>query len=382
MSAPQQPPVPRDPSQIWDALKILYPNATSQQELAIAAYDAAEIAKADALRLNAEIAKKKKHQVLPKPPVFDGDREQYQVWKAKMVSKLEVDGDVIGQDDRACVLYVSAFLSDEAAKYLKHHTDRNGTATTIASVWEYLDARYQDVHRVQRALAEHERFKQGGKPFPEFIAELNRLQSEAAIDVWTDPVKIQIPKSKVSSELTQLAVANTSMAGVTDYSQVVSFYNQLHNNLVAAKDSGAYRYDIGGPRKDSKTAFKSFQTAPSVMQHTSVASATKDGAEMDWIATNKATTGGNGNRGRSGPDKRPRPAPISEAERDLRQKKGVCFNCGNPGHLARNCYYGRPFTKDAVRVNNVMTSPPEIMVHEGSGAEAEVLPTYNEQLKE
>lgn len=84
--------------------------------------------------------------------------------------------------DRAQVNYLAAFVGDEAVKYLQHYTDKNGADIIIKGVWTYLDVHYKDYYRVQRALAKYKRFKQDNKAFPEFIAELNRLQSEAAID--------------------------------------------------------------------------------------------------------------------------------------------------------------------------------------------------------
>jgi hypothetical protein len=307
--------------------------------------------------------------------VFKGERDEYVDWKNKVKTKLRRDGHIIGYGDQEQVDYVCAFLKGEAAKYLQHYVKQTGQDILVEGVWEYLDRRYEDAHRQQRARAEHDKLKQGNKPFPEFIAELDRLQSEAGIDVWEDEVKISLLKNKVSGELDQLSIANVNLS-TTDYYAVVRYFHQLHNNLIAARDRGSYRYDVHGSRTVKNTS-KGSAAPPSVIQHVAAATGPtqKDQNEMDWTSTNKGAF----NDQKKKPDGRP-PAPaISEAEFEIRKQKNVCFNCGNAGHLSRSCYYGRP--RRNVRVNQVLTEPPSIVVHE-KGSTAAELPSYDEQLKE
>jgi hypothetical protein len=365
-----------------EALRSQYPGETDEQLLARALQEIVSIKSkfgepAPRQESAPRYAGEKKTAVLPKPPVFEGDRKEYMDWKNKMKAKLRRDGHVIGHGDQEQVDYVCAFLKGEAANYMQHYNKQMGQDIIMEGVWEHLDRRYEDVHRQQRARAEHEKFKQGNKPFPEFIAELDRLQSEAGIDMWDDEVKIGILRSKVSGELDQLSVANVNLS-TTDYYAVVRYFNQLHNNLVAAKDRGSYRYDIHGNRTKEKSATKSASTLPPVVQHAATENtpAQKDQNEMEWTSTSKGTFTDRNNKRQ---DKRP-PAPqISEAEFEIRKQKNVCFNCGNPGHMSRHCYYAPP--RRSVRVNRVMTEPPTIVIHE-KGNEANELPSYDEQLKE
>jgi hypothetical protein len=89
----------------------------------------------------------KKSAVLPKPPVFDGNKEQFLVWKLKMKAKIRHDGATIGQEERARVDYIFAFLEGEAAIYVEHHYKKLGDSVTVDSIWKYLDERYDDPHR-------------------------------------------------------------------------------------------------------------------------------------------------------------------------------------------------------------------------------------------
>ena len=97
---------------------------------------------------------------------------------------------------------------------------------------------------------------------------------------------------------------------------------------------------------------------------------------MDWTNTNKSAFT---NRKNGRPDNRPPALPISETEFKLRMERNVCFNCGNAGHLSRNCYYSRP--RRNVRVKQILTEPTSIVIHEKGDKDSE-LPTYDEQLKE
>jgi len=365
-----------------EALRSQYPRETDEQLLARALQEIVSIkSKLEELAPRQEAASRytgeKRAAVLPKPPVFEGDRKEYTDWKNKMKAKLRRDGQIIGYGDQERVDYIYAFLKGEAASYMQHYTKQMGQDIMVEGVWEYLDRRYEDTHRRQRARAEHDKFKQGNKLFPEFIAELDRLQSEAGIDIWEDEVKIGILRNKVSGELDQLSVANVNLS-TTDYYAVVRYFHQLHNNLVAAKDRGSYRYDVHGNRTKEKNATKNTLTSPPVVQHSAagVTPSQKDQNEMEWTNTSKNTFA---ERNSKRQDKRP-PAPqISEVEFELRKQKNVCFNCGNPGHLSRGCYYAPP--RRNVRVNKALTEPPAIVVHE-EGNEANELPSYDEQLKE
>jgi hypothetical protein len=156
--------------------------------------------------------------------MFERERDEYADWKNKVKAKLRRDGHIIGHGDQEQVDYMCAFLKGEAAKYMQHYVKQMGQDILVEGVWEYLDRRYEDAHRQQRARAEHDKFKQGNKPFPEFIAELDRLQSKAGIDVWDDEVKISLLKNKVSGELDQLSVANVNLS-TTDYYEVVRYFH-------------------------------------------------------------------------------------------------------------------------------------------------------------
>lgn len=362
-----------------EALRIQFPGE-SDTDLLIRALDEIKLQKERLASPTPALSciEGKKSIVLPKPPVFKGNRESFPIWKNKMKAKLQRDGHIIGTDGLAQVDYICAFLEEEAAMYLEHYTKQMGNNITVEGVWAYLDRRYDDPHRAQRAKTEHEKLKQGNKTFPEFIAELDRLQSEAGIDLYPDSVKVDILKGKISSELIQLSVANVNLPS-SNYAEVVRYFNQLHNNLVAAKEQGAYRYDIHGNRAKEKNFTKPMTTPPAVIQHVAAGPLVtkKDPNEMEWASTNKGAFGVA--QGQHQQDRRPCAPPISETEFQLRKQKGACFTCGNPGHISRNCYYAPPPRRN-FRVNQVATVMPQIVVYEESVKEKD-FPNYDEQSK-
>jgi hypothetical protein len=308
--------------------------------------------------------------ILPKPPLFGGERNEYQVWHNKVQAKLRLDAHVIGENEENQVAYIYALLEGSAAEYLSHYFKLWGQDVTVIGVWEYLDRRYEDVHRKQRAAAEHDNLKQGSKPFPEFMAELDRLQSEAGIDTWPAEVLIANLRAKVSSELKQLAVTKVGLPK-DDYQAVVNYYHELYNNLIVAKDNGAFKYDVLGNRARNTTGEKPKQMAPPPLQRVRNESAQKDPDAMDWVQT--AST-------QKREDKRPRAPPISAAELEARRKQGVCFTCGNAGHMSRQCYYAPPPRRP--QVSSVQTTKPELKWLASEEAASSEPPTYDDQSKE
>jgi hypothetical protein len=141
-------------------------------------------------------------QILPKPQMFSGDRSKYLVWKVAMKNKVLVDGVAMGLNAVNTTVYMSSFCDGQCGTYLQPYNTRiaNGQMS-CDEFWDFMDARFEDVHRQRRAAIEFNNFNQGNKPFNEFMAELDRLSSEAGFDGYPDNVKIDRLEEKLSAEL-------------------------------------------------------------------------------------------------------------------------------------------------------------------------------------
>jgi hypothetical protein len=292
---------------------------------------------------------------LPKLPSFSGDKKEYPVWKRLMQDRLAAEGTAASWLEQT--RFVRAHVLGNAAIYLEHFASMKGDAQYEASeMLQYLDQRYDDPHKAQKAMSEHARCRQGNQEFSEFMAELDRLQSEAGIDRWGDEIRIQLLEQKINGEMQQLTIAMPDPPST--YSGYVRQLHKIANNLSRVKANGAFRYGIGG-NKDKST---SKGTPPPInfvtaAEPTSLPPASKDPNVMDWAQTNQTDAG---NRNKRDSDKRPRAPPCSQEEFDERRKQRVCYTCGNAGHIARRCYYAPP--RRPVQTNNVIAQPPSIVM--------------------
>lgn len=238
-----------------------------------------------------------------------------------------------------------SFLDGQAATYMLPYQGQIATGVLrAASFWSFMDARYEDVHRQKRAGIEYDHWKQGNKPFMEFITELERLSSEAGYDVWPSEVKISKVESKLCSELRQLAITGITSEDVKTYEGYVRKLHDLDNRLKSAKLDGAFKYTLIGGRPQFTSSKPSRHAVE--QQTLSSQSPSKDPDSMDWTPTiNKMDT-------------RPRAQAVSKAELEARKAARACFTCGNKGHRSRDCYYAPPLR--VPQASQILASPPKI----------------------
>jgi hypothetical protein len=293
--------------------------------------------------------------ILPKPKEFAGDRTQYPVWKTTMMTKLRIDGECMGLHAGNEVAYIASFLTDQAGMYIQPHQDQIALGQIQSrEFWSFMDARYDDVHRQKRAGMEYDHLKQGNKPFTEFIAELERLSSEAGFDGYPHAVRISRLETKLCSELRQLSISGITDADMHTYEAYVQKLYSLDNRLKAAKMDGAFKYNITGTRQQTSLSPtrgpRQPPSNPPAPQNLTTQAPAVDSSAMDWTASINST--------RVDKETRPRVKAVSRAELEARKAARACFTCGNMGHRARDCYYAPP--RKGPRINAAITSPPPI----------------------
>jgi hypothetical protein len=264
---------------------------------------------------------------LPNPEPFKGDKKVYPIWKRKMEAKLWLDSHVIGADWISQTQFLLAFLSGEAAQYAEYFIRRQTGPYLAEELFKHLDLRYNDPHQKQRALAEHDRLKQGGKTFPEFVLELERLQSEAGVEEWGDDAKANILMGKISRELRELSVVSFASNPTSTYMERVDRLYALDNEYRAARLAGAYKSFAGEePSRSTPQPVGNPQNVAQVYHQ-----APPQSEPMDWTRTNRV-----GNQYSWETDPRPEGPLVQKQEMDARRNAQACFTCGGK-HRSRQC---------------------------------------------
>jgi len=294
--------------------------------------------------------------ILNKPDKFSGDRKIYPVWKSGMATKIRIDGESMGLTETTVAAYMASFCEGDAGMYLQPYEKRISAGILLYDeFWAVMDARYDDPHRQKRAAIDFKNLKQGSKPFIEFLADFERLSSEAALDSYPDPVKIEQLEARIGAELRQLAISGVNEEDLVSYTTFVRKLHVLDSRLKSAKLDGVFKYSLGGERKRQEPTR---QPSPiyqrPVFQATATSGTAASNDAMDWTPSSSK---GFVRRPESRPQLPEQMQKISANEMEARRQRRACYTCGNTGHTARDCYYAPP--RNNVKLNQTYASIPE-----------------------
>ncbi|KAF1807903.1 hypothetical protein P152DRAFT_284509 [Eremomyces bilateralis CBS 781.70] len=291
-----------------------------------------------------------------------------------MQNKIQVDGHLVAHDHVTAIAYICAFLDGEPALFATQWRDRNTASQDVEKFVAFLDSRYRDEYEAERAYSQFVRLKQVNKPFPEFMKEHQRLQTEAQMDYQDARTKINVLQEKLSSEMRQLILPAT-IAGL-DFSNYDKFVDILYTAHYASEAAHASTSrwvprNHGGTSRSQYRPPSSTPTVPTPPQVQVLAPAPSPANPdaMDWttrVTQTQAAQALTQNRpSRSlhpNPDNRPKGRPINSKEFQARQAAGVCFTCGNAGHRSFQCYYTPPPRRtqtSGVFTNGILTEKPQ-----------------------
>lgn len=295
----------------------------------------------------------KVRQTLPKPPKFNGDKKKYPLWRIQMKNKLDIDLDAVPSTNAGRIAYVLSFLEEEAAVFAENWTNRNlieQATPTIDALWTDLDERFIDRQRQENALTKWLAFRQTRQTFTDFFQEYEKLELESGNSKHDDDTRILNLKTRLSGELLTLVISRPRTKSYREFVQIVA---EVEADLAMLKNTGAlrfnpYRNDISGSRlsqqKTRQTPPTGGNAAPPKPPRTL---APKNSDAMDWESTAHLNQFQGARRNRI-----PLPENMrnpSQKELQARKDARACLNCGNVGHLARNC----PYMPHSARLNVV-----------------------------
>jgi hypothetical protein len=160
-----------------------------------------------------------------------------------MATKIWIDGQSMGLSNETVAAYMASFCKGDAGIYLQSYKKPIATGTLdYDKFWSIMDARYNDPHRQKYAAIKFKNLKQGSKPFVEFLADFERLSSEAALGSY--PVKIEQLEGRICAELRQLAISGVNKKDVISYTTLVQKLHILDSQLKSAKLDGVFKYSL------------------------------------------------------------------------------------------------------------------------------------------
>ena len=269
--------------------------------------------------LSSQGGKAERSAKLPDPPIFtDGKDPTWDMWQAQIIGKLEVNHDWY-ENEYAAMTYVASRVGGNAAL---HITPRwvhggNNAYNTVDEMMLDLAAVYDNQDRLRTARLAFGRLYQGEKPFNTFYSD---FLMNANIMGLNEQAKIGYLQDKVSYRLKD-ALATTG----TEYTSLAALKTYFQR-----VDSSLRTYATGGRRGGTASAARNNRYVPTPIASPIPEDPKKANDESQEKATPYRGSYRGGHRGeyRGGYGGRG----------GIASREGlVCYTCGKPGHISRNC---------------------------------------------
>jgi hypothetical protein len=169
--------------------------------------------------------------VLPALPEYHGLREGYETWRGKLLAKIRVDGNKMGNHYGMIATILMTLRGDaerNCSTHLNNLLQRDGV--TVSDAIRYLDRIYRDPRLKQQALDQWNRLRQGTDNFDTFFAEFERLLAQAEGDQWPEDVKMQALRVATAPEIVRQNVANDNSENMNE---LANQYRKIASGLAA-----------------------------------------------------------------------------------------------------------------------------------------------------
>ena len=233
------------------------------------------------------------------PDTFDGNRAKLNSFENQMRGFIRLSPRYFATPERQ-VRYVLSFLRGDAQNWFEpkqqifdRYPDRCPELATLDSLFDALRLHYGEIDEEQRAAKAIMSLQQTGSA-ARYATEFQRLW--AKLPAWAEATMATLFFNGLRPNLRVALVAQGVTETATSLDMLISRTVKLDNQL----------YDL---RIGERTTSNSSYHGP---------------APMELGQLERGT----------GRQRRPH---LSEAARNFRRRNGACYNCGEQGHLARDC---------------------------------------------
>jgi hypothetical protein len=246
-----------------------------------------------------------------KPTPFDGDRKKVHSFIQECKIYLAINRKVYATDE-AKVAFVLSFMTEKEAlkwkeTYISSITDTTGNIKfpTIQTFWSLLDEYFKPADRVQDAVNKLSLLKQGNRPVEEIVTEFRLLAAQAGMTDETNADNlhlIQLFRNTLHPNLAKKILFSESVPK--------TFKGWMDRAIQYDTNYRMAMAILGKPVNGGRSSFTS--ASASTFSQSKRNQEYKDPNAMDVDA-------------------------MTTEKRTALMRKGACFNCEEPGHLARNC---------------------------------------------
>lgn len=272
-----------------------------------------------------------KRQKIREPDIFSGKREEYETFKAKMITKLNGDSHLFANDQHK-LQYLVSFLKDEAYKMVKMYVKVDKIdLDNMNEMWEVLDGAYDDPDRKGTAERELRKLKQTNREFSVYLADFQRLMAELQ---WDTPAKRVALLHGISEELKDLLL---SYDEPEDYNALTRLLQRLDSKIRARAAEKKHRTPV--PPRTTTTTSPPQATIVPVSERRTDNPNYGGPAPMDLSAQRRTAE--------------------QQARYEQRRSEGACTSCGSKEHWRRDCPRNRrPIQAAATDVTTTPTASP------------------------
>ena len=260
----------------------------------------------------------------PDPEKYNGDRAKLEAFRAQINLKLKRNADHFVRDDQdteqnKLSYTISRLESDAWAQVEPYVSADKIDFESVDKLMDFLEVRFGEVDPVGTAKHEFYRLYQTNKDLEVFLNTFLRLQKKARID---DSQALDMLNEKLSDEFKDRLVTVKKADNLND---LITSLRDIDANVKRINKQSHLRAKQNTPATSTtKPPFKTANSAPAKpttsvgVTVTASTPSTATGTHPGPIDVSTA-----GRRG-----------PISQEEKDRRNRLGLCRYCGEAGHIA------------------------------------------------
>lgn len=260
--------------------------------------------------------KKSSRKRLPDPEMFDGNRDKFPVFYQQLTAKIENDKEDFENNKMACDYAFGRLKGQAASLTLPYMTvNRKNQTWDFNEMLVFMKNMFGDPHAEERAQDKLMSIRQGNQNIRNYVMEFHK-QLLLANTAMNENMKMTIFRTGLSPRVQKELVG----LKFKDLDELQDRATQVADDL--------FRIDLHFYGRSSKGQYKRKEVERSGSDYQQSLSL-REGNEMEGIEY----TGYTRDQYRS--------HYLSNEEYNHRRSERLCYKCGRPDHIARECYWNR-----------------------------------------